>query len=730
MNKLLYLAGAIFVLLFLYQNVCAQDLDTTKQTSEKNRDTIQLEKMTITARGYKKSVTNTPGGVSIITAPEIDGRQAFSITNLLEQTPGVTKSSDSPWGSEISIRGLGRDRVIFLVDGVRVNTAAVLNARMGTVDPALVEQIEILKGPISSVYGSGSFGGVVNVITKRGHFADKASWDGKSSIDYESNPVGVNLCGYVAYNSPKFYFSLGLAGRDHNNFEVGENEGETEYNLTEYEVKNSQFSDAEGKLNAGVKLNETNAFELLVDYYHGHNIGLPGGTGNMPGTPSGQPFITYPVCSRLLVDLAHVVKPKESVWKESVFRLNFLRFFRDVNFENFPAAMPLDSIYAYVKHPTFSLRWNNILTPGNHTIVTGLDGWLRTNSPNRETWYKEGLSGPLMPFSGAYKKDAPFPEVLFITAGIFAEDDWQPVDQFTLNVGARVDAIRARNEEDSLWDESTAKHPVSGISLPPNKLIWEADTSNEVSWDAHIGATFQFHPKFNTTLLFSRGYRAASMEERYKYVNLGVKEQWGNPELKPEQSIFSEIGIHFVDKIFFNSFSFYHNYLKDLIESRAHPELNTPNEKLTNVGEARIFGLEYEFGLAPLDWLTFEGNISYTNGRDISNDDSVKTVSSVPALNGFFTINFAELYGFWAEFDFIFNADQNDTPDGIDPIKRWQRFDGRFGYTFETKAVEHTLYVGLKNISDALYRDYLTSSRGYTLFETGRSFMAGYSLNF
>lgn len=68
-----------------------------------------------------------------------------------------------------------------LIDGMRINTATEINARLGFINPMDVERVEVLKGPVSSLYGSGSTGGVINVITKKENSLQKATCQVKPS---------------------------------------------------------------------------------------------------------------------------------------------------------------------------------------------------------------------------------------------------------------------------------------------------------------------------------------------------------------------------------------------------------------------------------------------------------------------------------------------------------------------------------------------------------------------
>ena len=81
--------------------------------------------------------------------------------------------SDGVWATNINIRGLGESRLVTLVDGNRVETATDLTASLSMIDINDIERVEIIKGAQSSLYGTGAMGGIVNIITKDGHFAEK-----------------------------------------------------------------------------------------------------------------------------------------------------------------------------------------------------------------------------------------------------------------------------------------------------------------------------------------------------------------------------------------------------------------------------------------------------------------------------------------------------------------------------------------------------------------------------
>jgi len=113
----------------------------------------------------------------VVTDTDIHETNPVSIPVALSRKPGISVSSEMPWSSRPVIRGLTKDQIILLVDGCRVVTATATAAQFGTIANGDIERIELLKGPLSVLYGSGSTGGIVNVITRRGRFTPEPSFN-------------------------------------------------------------------------------------------------------------------------------------------------------------------------------------------------------------------------------------------------------------------------------------------------------------------------------------------------------------------------------------------------------------------------------------------------------------------------------------------------------------------------------------------------------------------------
>lgn len=129
----------------------------------------------IGASKYEQKVTEAPSSVSIVTAGDIRKYGYRTLADILRSVRSFYVTSDRNY-SYIGVRGFGRPgdyntRVLLLIDGHRTNDNTYDQALIGTeglLDVDLIDRVEVIRGPGSSLYGSNAFFAVVNMITKRG----------------------------------------------------------------------------------------------------------------------------------------------------------------------------------------------------------------------------------------------------------------------------------------------------------------------------------------------------------------------------------------------------------------------------------------------------------------------------------------------------------------------------------------------------------------------------------
>jgi outer membrane receptor for ferrienterochelin and colicins len=143
---------------------------STAAIAASNSDT---DTMVVTASGFSQQVKEAPATISVITPEEIEKKPYRDVTDALKDIPGVniTGGGDS---TDISIRGMDAKYTLILVDGKKVSTRETRpnsdnsGFEQGWLPPlTAIERIEVVRGPMSSLYGSDAMGGVVNIITKK-----------------------------------------------------------------------------------------------------------------------------------------------------------------------------------------------------------------------------------------------------------------------------------------------------------------------------------------------------------------------------------------------------------------------------------------------------------------------------------------------------------------------------------------------------------------------------------
>src|SRR6185436_3680385 len=138
------------------------------------------------ASGFKQKVTEAPASITIITSDDIQKYGYRTLADILRNVPGFYVSNDRNY-SYLGVRGYGlpgdyNSRITLLVDGHRLNDNIFDAALLGTefpVDVDLIDRVEVIRGPNSSLYVASAFLGVINIITKRGHDMQNVSVAGE-----------------------------------------------------------------------------------------------------------------------------------------------------------------------------------------------------------------------------------------------------------------------------------------------------------------------------------------------------------------------------------------------------------------------------------------------------------------------------------------------------------------------------------------------------------------------
>ena len=174
----------------------------------------ELEEVVVTATRTERPIEEVPAGVSTITEEEIKNTKFFGLSEALQGTAGVQSESKSGgYDSRLIIRGAGLKarygvrEIMVLLDGVPITDPDGMT-RLDSVDTDLVERIDVVKGPNSTLYGANAAGGVINIITKSPFEEVKSlkAGYGSNSTDMESLIYGTSfgdtaVTGYASHRA-------------------------------------------------------------------------------------------------------------------------------------------------------------------------------------------------------------------------------------------------------------------------------------------------------------------------------------------------------------------------------------------------------------------------------------------------------------------------------------------------------------------------------------------------
>lgn len=245
-------------------------------------ETLELDEVVLSAKS-NKSIDDISSSVTVITAEDIAKMNATSIKDILVKQAGIieTVNSSSLWGRKsISIRGLDSSYSLILIDGKRINLTdgyiGHSDFQYSWVPVNMIERIEVIKGPKSSIYGSQAIGGVIDIITKKDSRKIYGEVDVQAGISSakkggDEEEISANIGGnisdklliFVGANKYNRDYTVGseMTGFDHTYIEGVESESgniKLQYNLDD--TQNIYASYTRGE--------ETRNLEEYLKYYN------------------------------------------------------------------------------------------------------------------------------------------------------------------------------------------------------------------------------------------------------------------------------------------------------------------------------------------------------------------------------------------------------------------------------------------------------------------------------
>ena len=550
-------------------------------------ETTLLAPVTVTAKGYEALIADTARSVNVIEADEIRRGEARTLGDLLRGQPGISVAVDGSVGVDPIIRGLKRDQVLVLIDGVRVNAMQppARGSLASYVNVDLIERIEVIRGPNSVLYGAGAMGGVINIITRGGSFSDEPEVSGWTRLGYTSVDDGVRGAVGVSLSNPRNVLDLSLAYLNTDDYKTGSgkrlDDSGTEQIAGHLRYRAQLAPGHEVEFRAQRDRRE-DVWYLASRRFLQESITPPPGQGLHQ--PDGLNTHYTPRQERDLYEGRYEgelggpwdVRLTASLYRQELERGNY-----DWNRERSKDYRTSDTDFT-----TDGGRLQVEFSPHErHVVLAGVDGWRFRAAP-------VSYVGFAPDFDPDFRLQL-IENGRLESRGAFIQDDIY-LDDFTVTLGARYDEVKGSADN------------ALGVTAPLNK------TDYNLSWSA--GVTWDLDTAFSPYASLSEGYRSAGLLERYLTYPYSDGFTWlSNPQLDPERNRTFELGAR--GRIGATSYSvaIYESRIRDYIGG----QVIAPNIKQTvNLDSARIRGAEFT-----IDHDLGEGLSAFAHGTWLRGDN-------------------------------------------------------------------------------------------------------------
>ncbi len=613
------------------------------QASTKGED----ETMTVTATKSARNIDGVTASVEIITEAQIRALGAESLKDVFEQTPGLTiqygtfPAASAKSKSSISIRGLGASGTLFLLDGRRMAGEVKSPYDMERIPASIIERIEIIKGPMSVLYGADAMGGVINIITKR----MTAQPSGAFNVNYGANDVGdgaktgadLSLRGKIERLGYSFYANA-LKTDPYEEKEITTTRIKTNNGfIPPSSHPNSQINQIQDSYGVDVSYREESevltiggrlTFDLLANTTLGVEINYfteeRDGAYRSPFFPTGIslapgqriPAFDTPVKSHddneridVGVDLNSQISDRLTlnlrVYNSTYEKRNTTTAanWEDAGYSNKKSSESLGmnadvDIWSYEAYVVYALGQSHLLTGG---------GEYRDEERKATVFNQAGI-----------------PETRDVDyTAFYLQDEWQLTDSLSATFGARYDSI----------------------SNADNKTTFK------------VGAVNKFNEQFVLRANFAQGYRTPDIRELYIRKNTPAGAQRGatvvdtdlgktSYDLEPEFVNSYEIGLSGRYGALRYSLAVFHNEIKDMIAEVIKKKGQTDSfYTFENISDATTTGLELSLGY---DFTSGLGlGLSWTE-LDTENDQTGKDLEFNPERQISATLSYTNMaYHVW-----------------------------------------------------------------------------------
>ncbi|WP_257875454.1 TonB-dependent receptor [Helicobacter sp. 12S02232-10] len=696
---------AIYFIIFISMIVLAQE--NIDQNNQDNGKIYRLEKIVTQASMSELPLEEQSKSISIISEKQIlQNVSTGGIQSLLEEVPGLAYSRSGGINGQMSVRGMNSNdsRSVVLLDGVRIKGRNTLE--FNTFDPNSIENIEVIRGPASSLWGSDAMNGIINLRSRRFY--------GDIHTPFSLMPK-IRALDFASVNSYVGGRAEIVGGGDGWDILIGGNaKGGKDYLTPIGIAKNSSFQTYGGDFNIGYTNSKSMRFYAQGRY---ENVisRRAGGLGAAPGYPytniREDPLTEY----YLRIGL----EGYDFSFADKLESYLYVRKY-DTDIYNDITGTLQPVINSYILGGRFIADKKM----GSHSVAYGIDFY--TELGPQVKVYKPQKAIPKNVIKTLYRPST------FTDIGIFVKDDWIVMESWIFSASVRGDYVLT----------TISKEPHFSTEVPQiSKILDENGFINDGALTGALGSVYFFNEFFSNAINLSHNFRVSGAGSRMNSSVAGnlALETIPNPALKPEYSDTAEISFRAHSLNHWVSLTGYFTYYTDLITTTT-TQLGTPN-RYENIGKVYIAGAELGGRHMFLDnHLQFSYSLTYTYGQDVTHNRPYKYIAPLygrisleyNASNWFFKI---------VERAYLGKSKSRIDPAQERPTKSYAMSDIYIGWDlerFSESFKDMQVIIGVENLFNAVGRNPVTIENlkypndlvGNPLVEPGRNFILKYAYKY
>jgi len=745
---------------YIEYEILKRELSVVEFVVYLTRKAEMLDEIVLSASKGAEKRSRIAEQVSITSKEEIKKLAPQTTADLLANLPGVRVQKSQFGGGSPVLRGMEANRVLLVVDGVRMNNAIY---RMGhlhnsiSVSPNILDRTEVVFGPSSVVYGSDALGGVIHYYTKTPKVSSKNKvnthlYSRYSSINNEFTSQGnieLRRKKWASFTSVSYsnFGDLKMGNNRNHGFDdwgkVNEFSNNTNNYYSETPLVNSnnliQKNTGHNQLDIlqkiAIPLSKKNDLMFNLQYSESSNINRFDALTEYSNNNLKWAEWYYGPQKRLLISSQLKINPNKS-WLENGTITAAFQNIKESRIQR--KYNSLDRSYRFENVDVFSLNGDFFvpLTKGDNRILSyGFETTYNKVNSNAYGKTLDVYNTTIVGFTDDYTVQSRYPDggSSYTSLATYVNYRQDINKKTTLNTGARIVSTNLN----ATWIDDTF------ITLPDFDI-----SLNNAAVTATLGFAYKPSENWQLNSVISSGFRSPNIDDVGKIREKSGNVTMPNIHLKPEYAYNFETGIlkYFNNKKFHTGLNIYYTLLNNYI-TRDYFEINNSSTIVydgeegtilanVNKNNAYIIGSTFSFkGNINETWNT-KGSLTYTKGKTY---DTKLPLSSIPPLFGNIAIGY-EKDRFQANLNWRFNAKKRlkdyNLIEGIDNLEqtpynvttdsyygnpKWNTFSIHSNYKISNS---FTLFLNVDNIFDTHYKEFASS-----ISAPGRNLSVSVNLN-